>query len=182
MSTVGTLVGLVVGAGAGFVAGTQMKGPNSQILGAGIGGLLGAGIGALATAAAAQAAPTPTPTPIGPSPAPPTPPLPPGAAFTTPITDPNMVRQYQTIVANAFATDPTVSATVGLTPADYTSADVDGNPANPRWVRVVAAFQSYANTILPAALAAGKLPAGFPAQLRTDGVLDYATAILIANA
>jgi hypothetical protein len=44
-------------------------------------------------------------------------------------------------------------------------------------MKVLAAFQAYANTSAPFQ----GVPAGFPTQLRTDGVLDYATAMILAN-
>ena len=116
-------------------------------------------------------------TDLGPSPSAPAPtPM----SFTATITDPATVRQYQAIVANALAL-PT-AALPGMTVADYGLPDVDGNPSNPRWVRVLSALQTAVNPLLPAAVAAGRTPPGFPSQLRTDGVLDYATAVVIQNA
>ena len=100
----------------------------------------------------------------------------------SPITDAGTVRYYQNGIAQSIAAGkgsmiagPNQPA---LTTADYAVSDVDGNPANPKWMKVLAAFQTYANTQAPFTGA----PAGFPAQLRTDGVLDYATAIVLANA
>lgn len=116
-------------------------------------------------------------TDLGPSPASP---APTAQQFTAVITDPNAVRQYQTMLASALAQP--VSPIEGLTAADYGPADVDGDPANARWVRALSVFQTMINPALPAAFAAGKLPAGYPAQLRTDGALDYATAIAMQNA
>ena len=99
----------------------------------------------------------------------------------SPITDAGTVRYYQNGIAQAIAAGkgnllvgPSQPAP---TTADYAVSDVDGNPANPKWMKVLAAFQTYANSQAPFTGA----PAGFPAQLRTDGVLDYATAIVIAN-
>jgi hypothetical protein len=102
---------------------------------------------------------------------------PPGSAtnFLAPITDPAAVKQYQTLLAWALANTANVP---GLTAASYGSNDVDGNPANPKWVAVLSTFQKDAN-----AVAGGfqNVPGGFPAKLRTDGVLDYATSIVIQN-
>lgn len=105
-----------------------------------------------------------------------------GPQYLAVITDPNMVRQYQSIIAQVLADKgqpglpmpPFGTWTVG----DYNGSDVDGNPANARWVRFLSAFQKYSNTQAPFTAA----PPGYPAQLRTDGVLDYATAVMIMNA
>lgn len=115
--------------------------------------------------------PAPSPTPGGPSPA---------DIFAAVATDPGVVKAAQTIVAQGLM-DPTLQTATGLTSADYNQYDVDGNPNNPRWVRVLGVVQKYFNAILPTATP-GKLPAGFPAQLRTDGVLDYATSTILDKA
>ena len=110
------------------------------------------------------------------------PPAPPaGTSFTALITDPNAVKQYQTLMADAFTNNPGTPSLLGLAPADFTAADVNGNPNDPRWTRVVSAYQTFMNTQLPSVVASGKAPAGFPSQLRTDGLLDYATAVAINN-
>jgi hypothetical protein len=135
-----------------------------------IAGLAGVGalaVGGIAYAATSSKSSSPTPS---------------GQAFTATITDPNGVLPYQNEAAGAL-TDPgsTAAADLGLPPNAYTLSDVDGKWNNPKWMAVVSAFQRFANANLPIARAAGKLPAGFPAQLRTDGVLDYATAIVMQN-
>jgi len=112
-------------------------------------------------------------TDLGPSPA-----AQPQPSFTAVVSDPNAVRQYQAILANRFQNEM-LAPQLGLTPADYTQTDVDGNPYNPRWQRALAAFQAFINA---KPIPAGVLPAGFPDHVRTDGVLDYATALIIANA
>jgi hypothetical protein len=95
------------------------------------------------------------------------------------VTDPATVTQYQSIVADAiaqgkgnFLVGPNVPVPT------YTSADVDGNPANPTWMTIIADFQKYVDSSGP--LNTG-MP-GFPSSLRTDGVLDYATALALMNA
>lgn len=91
------------------------------------------------------------------------------------ITDAPTVTLYQNAIAGALSQGN--AQIPGMTSANYGAADVDGNPANPRWVAVVAAFQKAAdgdlkpNTGIP----------GFPSTLRTDGVLDYATALVMVN-
>lgn len=100
-------------------------------------------------------------------------------SFTAVITDPNMIRQYQTILANGLTSDPTTAQQLGLSPSDYAVSDIDGDPNNRKWMKVLSAYQYYVNQNLPAAVAAGRLPAGYPSQLRTDGVLDYATGMAI---
>ena len=96
--------------------------------------------------------------------------------FLALITDPATVRKYQTQIAGALASGDTTLT--GISAADYSPSDVDGDPNNPRWRHVVSAIQAWVNKNIPAAAAAGKLPAGFP-FLRTDGVLDQATAFAI---
>jgi hypothetical protein len=99
--------------------------------------------------------------------------VPPGPPnFTAIITDPNMVRQYQTM----FAAD-VAAAKAPLNQIAYTAAQVNGDPTDQQWMAALAKLQVYAN-----ANPWQSAPAGFPAILRTDGVLDYATALIIANA
>ena len=109
---------------------------------------------------------------------------PPGAAtnYLAVITDPATVKQYQSIFATALSQGP--SNLPGLTAASYGPSDVDGNPSNPRWMAVLSLFQKDVNAEAAKATPSGftNVPGGFPAQLRTDGVLDYATAIVIQNA
>jgi hypothetical protein len=99
------------------------------------------------------------------------------------VTDPGTVKQFQTIIATAIANGQgnllVSPGTNAPTTADYAMSDVDGNPANAKWMAVLANFQRYVDASLPQIAAAGKLPAGYPSTLRTDGVLDYATAIAI---
>ncbi len=103
------------------------------------------------------------------------------SGFTTPITDAATVRQYQSIVATAIASGQFGATYVPpITIADYGAGDVDGNPTNKRWMTVLSVIQRDVNTSL-LTVPAGKLPAGFPAQLRTDGVLDYATAVALTD-
>jgi hypothetical protein len=99
-----------------------------------------------------------------------------GANYLATITDAPTVTQYQTIVANAIASGYYTQN--GLTTASYAVADVDGNPSNPKWMATLAKLQTLANANRPWT----NPPAGFPAALRTDGVLDYATAVVINNA
>jgi hypothetical protein len=99
-------------------------------------------------------------------------------AFLQLITDPNMVRQYQTVFANGISTWTTQTTPyLGLTSARYGAADIDGNPQNARWVAALSIFQLFANMRMPWVNG----PVGFPLQLRADGVLDYATALAIMN-
>jgi hypothetical protein len=103
-----------------------------------------------------------------------------------PITDKNTVTYYQNGFAQGLLQYPTTSPQdmPGLTAQSYGPTDVDGNPQNARWVAALATFQKDANAEAAAGTPPGyqDTPAGFPAQLRTDGVLDYATAIILANA
>jgi len=94
--------------------------------------------------------------------------------FLAVITDKPTITQYQTIAANAIAS----GYFAGLTTANYAVSDVDGNAANPKWVAVLSYLQTAANANRPWT----NPPAGFPAALRTDGVLDYATAVVLNNA
>lgn len=101
---------------------------------------------------------------------------------STPVTDAATTHYLQRIVAQALEKGPH-RLLPGLTSADYNSSDVDSNPENPRWKRVVSTFQTLANKILPSLIAseivADQIPADFPSQLRTDGVVDWATATLL---
>jgi hypothetical protein len=175
-AVLGAVGGLVIGGAIGSSV-SKGKGPEHRFAGVGTGALIGllAGtfVGAAIGSPSAQAAPpAPTPTP---------PPLPANNLLAV-ITDPNAVRQYQTVVANAVSNPPDAQV-IGVASTDYTSADIDGNPQNPRWTRVLSAFQKYINTRLATMTPQDRasLPAGFPAQLRTDGVLDYATAITLTS-
>jgi hypothetical protein len=95
------------------------------------------------------------------------------------VTDPATVTQYQSMIASAIAQGKGGLIVGPNAPVpSYTSADVDGNPANPTWMTIIADFQTYVNSGGP--LNTG-IP-GFPLSLRTDGVLDYATAIVLMNA
>lgn len=135
--------------------------------------VIGGGI-AIAVAASKPAAAAPTPKP-GHLPAPAPPPVPVGAGFTTPITDPATVTQYQTVVANGVA-DPTYTGP----PVTYAITNVNGNPSDPTWMAALAIIQRYINTD-GGGIDPTKVPPGFPIPIRTDGVLDYATAIVFAN-
>jgi len=112
--------------------------------------------------------------------------VPPGpTGFLAVITDPNQIKQYQSIVAGVVA-DHEPGGLAGLHIADYNAGDVDGNAHNPRWIAALSALQRYVNADQAAAAAmagytAAPVTPGFPDQLRTDGVLDYATAIVIVN-
>jgi hypothetical protein len=112
---------------------------------------------------------------------------PPGAnpLFTTPITDAGTVKQYQTLIATAIATATATGATAigpwsptAAASQPYPTTSVDGNPANPAFMADLAQFQVWMNAQQPWSYV---FPAGFPAALRTDGVLDYATAMAIVN-
>jgi hypothetical protein len=120
-------------------------------------------------------------TDLGASPATvPAPAVSPASQFTAAITDPNVVKQYQAVLANALSSMGAAQE-LGIAPSLYTPAMVDGNPNNANWTSVLSTMQKYTNPLLPAAAAAGVTPPGFPAQLRTDGVLDYATAMAMIN-
>jgi len=101
-------------------------------------------------------------------------------AFTTVVTDPNVVRQYQTVLANALA-NMGAAQELGIPSSAYLPSMVTGNASDPAWTSVLSTYQKYVNPLLPGAAAAGALVPGFPAQLRTDGVLDYATAMSMMN-
>lgn len=105
-------------------------------------------------------------------------PLPPTPSdvLLQPITAPSQVRPFQTLVAEAIQKRP--EEMWGLGPIDYSSSDVDGDPNNPKWRRVLAFWQKKVNNLL-AEYVPPEAPSGFPKQLRTDGVLDYATSIAI---
>lgn len=92
--------------------------------------------------------------------------------LTALVTDPIVVRQFQTDLASAIAQG---RLPVGLTSNDYNTNDVDGNPNNPRFVRAIAIVQAYLNQHLT------NTPAGFPSSIRTDGVLDNATYQAISH-
>jgi hypothetical protein len=151
------------------------------------GALVLIGVAVFADRASAKSSPTPPMPPPPPPPGPP-PPLPqtsvgwqqtpPKTDFLALITDPVAVRQRQSQMANGLAHGD--GKLIGMSTQDYTKGEVDGNPNNPRWRRVLAAFQAWTNPALTAAVAAGRLPAGYPAQLRTDGILDQATDLAIS--
>ena len=103
------------------------------------------------------------------------------SGFAAPITDAATVKQYQSIIADDIAAGAFSGYVPPITLVQYGAGDVDGNPTNARWMSVLSTIQRDINTSL-STMAPGKLPAGFPAQLRTDGVLDYGTAVAIANA
>ena len=135
-----------------------------------LGAVLG-GLGAVAIAASVSAK---TSRPL--QPLPPQPSTDPMLAL---VTDPETVWELQAIFADVIANP---AKQFGLNPSDYTRDDVDGNPNNPRFMRALAVFQLWVNGALPGAIAAGKMPPGYPTQLRTDGVLDRATVIAVAKA
>lgn len=87
------------------------------------------------------------------------------------VTDAAAVAQSQAVLA--------ALVLKGYAPgAAYTVAEVNGDPKSPRFVAALAHFQTYAN----ANADFSKAPADYPKQLRTDGVLDYATAQMLTNA
>lgn len=94
--------------------------------------------------------------------------------LTTVITDPNTIKQAQTILAQAIqgGSWPNGPTTVGFA--------LDGNAQGLAWMQAVQSFQRFANTAFPASQWVA--PPGFPQQLRTDGVLDYATYLAMVNA
>jgi len=118
---------------------------------------------------------------------------PPGASITTPITDAPTVRYYQGLLADMLSKltqEDIANFPTPLAINMWTAGEVDGNPQNPRWVAALSAIQIGANAEAngPDLANPGKkrgwptdFPADFPAQLRTDGVLDYATAMLLNN-
>ena len=93
-----------------------------------------------------------------------------------PITAQSQVRPFQILIAQAIQRRP--EEMWGLGPLDYSPSDVDGDPQNPKWRRVLAFWQQKVNELL-AHYMPPEAPPGFPLQLRTDGVLDYATSIAI---
>lgn len=97
------------------------------------------------------------------------------------INDPATVKQYQSLVATNLAAGD-YKSDIQLTSSSYAASDVDGNPSNPKWVSTLAQLQAYINSTGELSKAGNGLPAGFPTSLRTDGVLDLATAILLAGA
>ncbi len=113
--------------------------------------------------------------------APPAPPLPASTtnALLQPITIASQVKPFQEIIATALTHRPTDMSEWGLTPADYSTSDVDGDPNNPKWKRLLGILQRTLNAFLKEEGIPKDAPPGFPAQLRTDGVLDYATAAAI---
>lgn len=120
--------------------------------------------------AAAAGVPTLVPSPTG---------------FMAVITDPNEIRQYQTLLASALAAKEP-DGIGGVRMADYNAGDVDGRASNPRWISALSGVQRFIDISMAQDAATpgytSTAPAGFPAQLRTDGVLDYATAVLLVNA
>lgn len=136
------------------------------------GGLLAAGI----VVAVVMSKPAPAKAPPGKIPAPPPPPVPAGATFTTPITDAATVRQYQYVLASAVA-DPNWAGP----PVIFPATAVTGNPTDPAWTQALAIVQNFINTT-DGGIDPTKVPAGFPIPIRSDGVFDYATAIVFANA
>lgn len=107
----------------------------------------------------------------------PLPALSPGTSYTELVTDPIRVGQVQNEVASKMA----LSNNLGIKVSDYGPADVDGNPGNPNWMRVLMVIQNAINVALPAFVLTGQLPTGFPSALRTDGVLDVATMSVIMD-
>lgn len=111
--------------------------------------------------------------------------LPPGANLLTPITDAGTVRYYQNGVADGLSRMAQPDAQLpGLSATSYTVSQVDGNWQNPAWMAVLSIIQQDLNAAAASNNPPGwhNAPAGLPAQLRTDGVLDYVTAIMLANA
>jgi hypothetical protein len=96
------------------------------------------------------------------------------SVYTTPVTDASSLKQIQTTLASLLSSGDMPA----LSSVSYTSADVDGDASNPRWIAALSAFQKTSNVSLPWGTG---LPPGMPARLRTDGVLDYATAIILIN-
>jgi len=105
----------------------------------------------------------------------------PGSNLLQPITDKATVTYYQNGVAQSLIQQGNSPLIPGLTSTVYPVTAVDGDPANPAWVAALSIFQKYVNADAAAHGGFQNAPAGFPAQLRTDGVLDYATAIVLAN-
>ena len=97
----------------------------------------------------------------------------------SPITDKATVTYYQNGIAQGLAKN-TANDIPGLTASSYGPTDVDGNPANARWMAALSILQAFINAQRPW-WKNTTAPAGFPAALRTDGVLDYATAIMLEN-
>ena len=152
--------------------GRAMKNPlatGEKVAIAAVGGaaLLAVGYAIGSNTAAATPVLKPAPAPVSP------------AQFLQTITDAPTVTQYQTVFA-AGLTAGTYSGS-GLSPMSYTSTDITGNAADSKWVANLAIWQKWMNTLLPGIISAGKAPVGFPAQLRTDGVLDYATALAMSQ-
>jgi len=107
--------------------------------------------------------------------------------YTALVTDPNTVKTFQTVVANGIAQGKgnllVLPGTTVPTTSTYALSDVDGNPQNPKWLALMAQFQAYVNQdtpLKPTWPGPNFLP-GFPTALRTDGVLDYATALFLTN-
>jgi len=100
--------------------------------------------------------------------------------YSLPIVDSAVVRYFQNLLAIAItgqAEYGSFAQNSKLTTADYNQNDVDGNPGNPRWMHVLSVFQAMVNGIIN--INPISVFPGFPAQLRADGVLDFATAIAI---
>jgi hypothetical protein len=105
-------------------------------------------------------------------------PAPPPPNYLALVKNPAVVKAAQnglaaTIGAGGFASK---TASPILTAADWSGWNIDGNPENPKWVAALAKAQKAINALLPFDK---KRPAGFPSQLRTDGVLDWATADIL---
>jgi hypothetical protein len=100
-------------------------------------------------------------------------------ALLQPITAASQVQPFQMIIAQALAKRPSEMGEWGLTPSDYSVSDVDGDPNNPKWKKLLSTLQKTLNAFLVEEGIPSDAPAGFPPQLRTDGVLDYATSVAI---
>lgn len=94
------------------------------------------------------------------------------------VTVPADVMQYQLIVVSAIASGASPVPAWAARPPMYTEAQIDGDVTNPAFIAALAPFQVWANANSASWTA---VPIGYPAQLRTDGVLDYATAIALVN-
>lgn len=98
--------------------------------------------------------------------------------FTQVITDSNTIKQAQTLMNVVTANNQWNGPAYGP-PNDQ----IDGNASNPDFKNAVSYLQQGINARLnTGALPYSQLPKGFPSQLRTDGVLDYATYIAMVNA
>ena len=88
--------------------------------------------------------------------------LPAGATLPTPVTDGTAVSAVQSVI-NAVAKDPYNT----LVKTGLQSVPVNGSASNPDFVKQLATVQGFVN--------AEFAKMGRPVNLRTDGVLDYAT-------